>query len=680
MSTSSVFNLITKTGEMSELIYAFDLLESKISEYISNKKVVRIGGKKYFRINDYKYSPRSINDKTDSIIIRINTDNVDYVNKRIIFDGKYYIEYEELFQCEDDRYKCIRKDRNKYIILQSTNTQQNLYIEVKHIKIENYCDSAVNSILLPNIQHLEKTHNVYVSGTYKPSVPIAFEYDKLTAPNPQFGNTIKFTMNKFGNFVNDIVIHIRLTGLRALDNRDRVRYIAFLGHKIFKKVSFSINGNPLDEYTTEDYNNYYFHQLNEGKKLGWLRCIGQEIPHTGFITSDPTFDMFREYRLIGDGNQTLKQRHDKVDLFIPLLFWFCMKPSNSLISSIIPWGQTDINIDMAAITDIVGFADYGGGGLYQSPTIEKMDMYTNNIFVPPCVSALFDSKYIFRLIRVHLKQNFFLNSQGESSGNLHLYNLKWPIETIFINFRPRSNLELSQHWYKSSQLIQKNIKTPIVAKNPAVIITGNIVSATTQGGVAQAIISGVGLSGVDNAYLSFDFVLTGGPGYNSADIVQNRYTISNYNGTTREIILNQNWIAATPTSETTYELFTPQLAINLITYYQENPVVNQLSLVSSGITLYRQNTEGFFGNYTTYRYGENWAVPEDIGHYMINFNLFPDKYDPSGDLNVSNSRELYLTYNSEYISSENPVDVNITAKAINFLIVSNGSAILKYSN
>jgi hypothetical protein len=34
-------------------------------------------------------------------------------------------------------------------------------------------------------------------------------------------------------------------------------YVEFLGQKLFKKVSFTVNGNPLDEYDSEVMNFLY---------------------------------------------------------------------------------------------------------------------------------------------------------------------------------------------------------------------------------------------------------------------------------------------------------------------------------------------------------------------------------------------------------------------------------------
>ena len=64
---------------------------------------------------------------------------------------------------------------------------------------------------------------------------------------------------------------------------------------------------------------------------------------------------------------------------------------------------------------------------------------------------------------------------------------------------------------------------------------------------------------------------------------------------------------------------------------------------------------------------------------MINFALYPGTYQPSGHINISRAREFMLRYTSSFISASNVVQLLITAIAINFLLISDGSANLRYS-
>ncbi len=531
----------------------------------------------------------------------------------------------------------------------------------------------IENSVLPSLNMIEQTHNIFVNGVYKPFVSTTFEYVKVQAQGIQFGKTAVFQPTQVGNFINDIVLHIKISGLRSKDARDRVRYVAFPGHKLLERVQFVINnGGIMDEYTTDDINNHYLYEVKNDDKPIWCKCVGQELPKTGYLTSDPSFDMQREYRSIGDGFQTLKYHHETLEMFIPLLFWF-KDIKTALPSHIIPWGQMQIKVQLADFTDIVGFADYGGGGGYNEPKLDVCDLYINNVFTVDEIFQIYAKKFVFNLIRTH-KQHRNQIKMNASETRILLNNIKHPIENLFFCFKPRENLNLSQHWFKTMKLTEKTYKVPVVAKNSSTVISGSIVSATQN----SAILSSGLLSAIDGTYNGYDLIITGGWSYDSLDITKNRYIISSYNGTTKQVIITTNWIGGIPNNSTTYELFTPQLAINTISYYEETPTVGTISLKLNDIEIWRKIPELFYNSYLPLRFGGLMAAPEDRGTYFIPFNLYPLHHQPTGTLNSSVGRELYLHITSDIISSSFPVDLIVSARVINFILVSNGSLTLKY--
>jgi hypothetical protein len=111
------------------------------------------------------------------------------------------------------------------------------------------------------------------------------------------------------------------------------------------------------------------------------------------------------------------------------------------------------------------------------------------------------------------------------------------------------------------------------------------------------------------------------------------------------------------------------------------PTVTSIKIEAHGIPIYAENPELFYNAYTANTYGKGCDVtsPEDRGAYFIPFNLYQNKYNPSGHINVSRAREFYLYYTSSFISTTNLTDLIITANALNFLLVSDGSCVLRYS-
>jgi hypothetical protein len=88
----------------------------------------------------------------------------------------------------------------------------------------------------------------------------------------------------------------------------------------------------------------------------------------------------------------------------------------------------------------------------------------------------------------------------------------------------------------------------------------------------------------------------------------------------------------------------------------------------------------FFNSYVPYTYG-GWNVntPTDNGLFMASFALYPGTYQPSGHINVSRAREFYMQYSSDYIQSDRTGDLVVNAVSINFLIITEGSASLRYA-
>lgn len=61
-----------------------------------------------------------------------------------------------------------------------------------------------------------------------------------------------------------------------------VRYAEYPGQRLFRKVKFDVNGNPLDEYTAEAMMFKQKFRVAPGKLTGWKRLVGQEVPIEGY--------------------------------------------------------------------------------------------------------------------------------------------------------------------------------------------------------------------------------------------------------------------------------------------------------------------------------------------------------------------------------------------------------------
>ena len=123
------------------------------------------------------------------------------------------------------------------------------------------------------------------------------------------------------------------------------------------------------------------------------------------------------------------------------------------------------------------------------------------------------------------------------------------------------------------------------------------------------------------------------------------------------------------------------LAYTPVYYYKTTPAVDSVTLSSNGSTIYDSNPGIFYNSYLPLRFGgEKIMTPSDEGAYLMTFSLYPGEPQPSGYLNFSQSREQYLGYSSSYIGSKTTVSLVVCATCINFLIMSDGSLSLRYSN
>lgn len=130
--------------------------------------------------------------------------------------------------------------------------------------------------------------------------------------------------------------------------------------------------------------------------------------------------------------------------------------------------------------------------------------------------------------------------------------------------------------------------------------------------------------------------------------------------------------------------------VQKLTWAKSTKTLTTVKVTAHGINLYQELKAEFFNSYQPYHYGGyNIVTPEDEGALMINFCLYPGTYQPSGHMNVSRAREFYFAYTSAFVGAADTNDPSsptaaeaelmILAITINFLLISDGSAVLRYS-
>jgi hypothetical protein len=564
----------------------------------------------------------------------------------------------------------------------------------------------------PTLLDIERTHVLFMNAHFKPFAAIGFEYHKVNPDSggAQLGADIRFSIPQFGDFFSDMALYVKFNKMvvnhvtNTAADLALYKYCDYPGERLLQKVKFDVNGNPLDEYTSDVYNFHRQFLISPNKILSWNRLVGQEVPRNAYVVQhSPTSQPNTRTKIeVCDGFQTPKDEHPELTLMVPLLFWFNKDPRLAIPSVSIPYGQRFLNLTLARQDQLIqivqrreGSSD--AGAAFASPlSIIECSLYINNIFVNPEVHDIFIKRIGFTLIRVHRIQ---ITRVDKENSNILLNNMKWPIESMFLAVKPTSNAATTNpkhmsQWHRFCKItedtqplygLQSTI--PDYAAYDTKLIEFQTAASTGSSGYVPTPLEGAAMvnhiNSLDDGSALAQWVLhkfslaTIGVTF-SADAAG----VANVKGILNGILTNSLTTAIQNTLKANTVMVRPASAI----VHNTSPTVEKFSITAHGIDIYKELPSVFFNAYTPYIYGgQNIMAPTDIGANMITFALYPGSYQPSGHVNVSRAREFYLQYwstkvnNNSVITANDTCDLIIIASAINFLLISDGSAVLRYS-
>lgn len=538
----------------------------------------------------------------------------------------------------------------------------------------------------PTLLDIERTHVLFMNAHFKPFAAIGFEYHKVNPDSggATLGTEVRFSIPQFGDFFNDMALYMRFNKAvytPTLDppNQDVFRYCDYPGERILQKVKFDVNGNPLDEYTSDVYNFHRQFNIQPNKTVAWDRLVGQETPQEAYLTQQSLVQPRSRVKVsVCDGYQTPKGEHDALVVMVPLLFWFNKDPRLAVPSVSIPYGQRFLNITLAKSTDLIELVTPPGAsgqdeGVVPTLTVAECSLFINNIFVNPEVHDIFIKRIGFTLIRVHRLQTTRVK---DDNANILLNNMKWPIECMFVAIKPVANTtngpdpdnKSLQTWHRFSKITHSTQDVDGVASckvdDWAQVEVDAFLAVNDTGGTAADQLDAYAVLGKTTAAGAALFSLAG-----AASQVVAATSTSVYN-------------AVQAANNAVYHIHPVKAGeCAQVDVRKHTPTIDRLSITAHGIDIYKEMPGTFFHSYTPYTFGgHNVSSPEDPGAHMITFCLYPGSYQPSGHVNVSRAREFYLKYWSEgAVTTADPADLIIVASAINFLLISDGSAVLRYS-
>ena len=571
----------------------------------------------------------------------------------------------------------------------------------------------------PTLLDIEKTHVLFMNAHFKPFAAIGYEYMKTSPQSTQAalgtgGGQIVYSIPQYGDFFGDMAVHFVLNAPSIVRTDDAVatdtsngggassapgfRYCAYPGERLFSNVAISVNGNDLDSYTpnsTSMYRNFF---VTPSRTLAWNRCMGQESPIDGWVrqpgtdstgATDAATGIFgastqSSYRMrsqLLNGNQTPQLAPFSLDMWVPLLFWFNLDPRLAIPSVSIPSGQRYITLTLNAASLIYGLVPRGIG-TWTAPRatltaaaneVGAADLYINNIFVNPEVHDIFIQRVGFNLIRVHREHTASLQN---ASDNILLSSMKWPLETLYVGVRVTAyaTTTTARHFDNWSSFRTRTVTA--FAWNGVPVPYGAVPLGNTG---TAALTPSVSTNGVSN------LASAAGTPFSATTVGQ----VISVGGTLQVVVgkTDSTHITVAPGFATTtaFDAATGMQSLTQIgqltsEYPIESNNVDTLTLTAHSINLYNTTNTAFYTDYLPFTYGGPFmSAPQDRGCIMINFCLYPGSYQPSGYMNVSRAREFYLQYTSSVVSSGNPCTLVVIGSALNFLLVTDGSAIIRYS-
>lgn len=331
-------------------------------------------------------------------------------------------------------------------------------------------DQNANMTDYQKLNCLKQTHNWFLDSSFKPYINLAQTY-MAQAPAPDFGMTsrrARFSLDQVGNFINDMVLNIRFAALGSATNTiTTYRYCSFPGIRLIKRISFTVNGNPIDTYTRDDvvfYNNF---NILAQKRATWEKCMGQEdIKQAKYY--DPDAQVYQTMNIL-NGPQTPKTLQPELELAIPLKFWCCIDPSQSFISCAVPNGQRVIEVEFASVTEMVQAALFPGAVGTPTPADLRMTQCTlivNNIFVNDEFRQMFIERRGYYLMRTW---RTFTKGIMAPNGNINLSEtLKWPVETLYFAFQPVENQLSYDSWIRMGKVVTRSVCVPVVQSQDVV--------------------------------------------------------------------------------------------------------------------------------------------------------------------------------------------------------------------
>lgn len=596
--------------------------------------------------------------------------------------------------------------------------------------------------VFPTIGDIVKTHVLFTNSSYKPYVAITSEYTQQSTATGTvgFGSNVSFNLPTYGDFLYDIVINVvtntltppTLTGVAAGDGNypadtatvfyslvdafgtavaddaaytNLARWCEYPGIRLFEKVKLNLSSAPtMDEYS------YYSAMLRmkflipPGKMEGYKTLVGQEtecvgesgpkkcqvksrafqattadaatapnksmVEYFGAAASNVYWDYARQSIKVLNGAQTPKPSHRPQSWWIPLLFWFGSDVRQAVPSASIPFGPRTVDILMA--------------------NSAEMRMEYPNLFVKRVTEvAGTAANALTSFTLTEATPNTFL-AGTYAFADSHVVDYT-PYSSVDDTFGTRPDLTRipTGTWVDTTGVASASMYVNNLFLNPEVheIYLNRVGFLLVRLTREQKVLASTATS--DTQLLSqlkwpVEFMFVGlRPTWNVNDANVNKWRDWHRMTLMAEGNVGKTALAYLGAGTPSGAAVVTSSVKNVVDDTYQIPV---RSIATMHVTLHSIHLQPpamedkFYSRYVPYQFGgAAISTPEDPGALMINFSLYPGSFQPSGHVNVSRAREFYLTWTSDYITSTTTVDLFVSARAINFLLITDGTAVLRFT-
>jgi hypothetical protein len=306
---------------------------------------------------------------------------------------------------------------------------------------------------VPSWEELSRFNFVYPIAHYKPFVRMGFGFFKmvLDSSSYDFGSTVIAKYPLFGDFLTDTVLHVDLINLQAVDLNGRCLYCDYPGQKYVERTTLKLGSLVIDEYYDYDQVIFFNTEISNDRFSAYRRMMGQEVPKLAYLTLDPLADNWRIYHFIGDGAQTGKRTHGNMEMWIPMLFWFCVDQKNALPTFPIE-NAGDLTITMQIVERnefVFGTGYQGASSDVTGPQVRIFELYSRQLFMNTDALDVLKERLGFQLIRTHRTK---ITTTTDSNIYINLNYFKYPIEEFSFMMVLRDYETTHDRWYRGTLL------------------------------------------------------------------------------------------------------------------------------------------------------------------------------------------------------------------------------------